>query len=99
VGLGNERYFVLFMAWLSTGCGVVLFSGWNVMRSSLSWSANWPYPYTPRVLVMLLFVLALVMGAALGVMAAWQLILVARGETSVESQDNSKSTPFNFLLL
>lgn len=91
VGLGNERYFVLFMAWLSTGCGVVLFSGWNVMRASLSWSANWPYPYTPRVLVMLLFILALVMGAALGVMAAWQLILVARGETSVESQDNSKS--------
>ncbi|TKY86246.1 hypothetical protein EX895_005071 [Sporisorium graminicola] len=88
VGLGNERYFVLFMAWLSFGCGVVLYSGVGVMRRSLSWNASWPYTYTPRVLVMLLFILALVMGLALAVMAGWQMILVARGETSVESQDN-----------
>ncbi|CBQ72785.1 conserved hypothetical protein [Sporisorium reilianum SRZ2] len=88
VGLGNERYFVLFMAWLSFGCGVVLYSGVGVMRRSLSWSAGWPYSYTPRVLVMLLFILALVMGLALAVMAGWQMVLVARGETSVESQDN-----------
>ncbi|CDR99550.1 uncharacterized protein SPSC_06113 [Sporisorium scitamineum] len=89
VGLGNERYFVLFMAWLSFGCGVVLYSGVGVMKRSLSWSASWPYTYTPRVLVMLLFILALVMGLALAVMAGWQMILVARGETSVESQDNA----------
>ena len=89
VGLGNERYFVLFMAWLSFGCGVVLYSGVGVMRRSLSWTAYWPYKYTPRVLVMLLFILALVMGLALAVMTGWQMILVARGETSVESQDNT----------
>ncbi len=41
VGLGNERYFVLFMAWLSFGCGIVLYSGWNVMKRSLSWSSEW----------------------------------------------------------
>lgn len=89
VGLGNERYFVLFMVWLSFGCAIVVGSGVGVMRRSLSWSAQWDYAYTPRVLVMLLFILALVMGLALAVMAAWQLILVSRGETSVESQDNS----------
>lgn len=51
---------------------------------------KWPYRYTPRVLVLLLFVLALVMGFALGVMAGWQLILISRGETSVESSDNGE---------
>jgi palmitoyltransferase len=60
------------------------------MRRSLSWSADWPYPYTPRVLVMLLFILALVMGLALFVMVGWQVNLVGRGETSVESQDHGK---------
>lgn len=90
VGLGNERYFVLFMAWLSFACGVVLWSGWAVMRASMRWSTVWEYNYTPRVFVMLLYILAAVMGLALGVMAAWQIILVGRGETSVESQDNGK---------
>ncbi|KAJ1036822.1 hypothetical protein NDA10_005338 [Ustilago hordei] len=89
VGLGNERYFVLFMSWLSFGCGIVVYSGFGVMRRSLSWSADWPYLYTPRVLVMLLFILALVMGLALFVMAGWQVNLVGRGETSVESQDHA----------
>ena len=64
VGLGNERYFVMFMAWLSFGCGVVLWSGVGVMRRSLSWSSSWNYPYTPRLLVILLYILALVMGLA-----------------------------------
>ncbi|SPO27331.1 uncharacterized protein UTRI_10448 [Ustilago trichophora] len=90
VGLGNERYFVLFMSWLSFGCGIVLYSGWGVMRRCLSWSQEWQYAYTPRVFVMLLFILALVMGLALAVMAGWQVILVGRGETSVESQDNAR---------
>ncbi|KAJ9480317.1 putative Palmitoyltransferase PFA3 (putative) [Pseudozyma hubeiensis] len=89
VGLGNERYFVLFMAWLSFGCSIVVWSGVGVMKQSLRWNGKWDYPYMPRVLVMLLFILALVMGAALAVMAGWQLILVSRGETSVESQDNT----------
>ncbi|EST04826.1 Zinc finger, DHHC-type, palmitoyltransferase [Kalmanozyma brasiliensis GHG001] len=89
VGLGNERYFVLFMAWLSFGCGIVVYSGYGVARRSLSWSVQWNYPYTPRVMVMLLFILALVMGFALAVMAGWQMIMVSRGETSVESQDNA----------
>ncbi|SPO26983.1 uncharacterized protein UTRI_10448_B [Ustilago trichophora] len=89
VGLGNERYFVLFMSWLSFGCALVLYSGCGVMRRCLSWSQEWEYAYTPRVFVMLLFILALVMGLALAVMAGWQVILVGRGETSVESQDNA----------
>ncbi|SNX85423.1 uncharacterized protein MEPE_04132 [Melanopsichium pennsylvanicum] len=89
VGLGNERYFVLFMSWLSFGCMIVLYSGYGIMRTSLSWKQDWEFAYTPRVLVMLLFILALVMGLALGVMAGWQVILIGRGETSVESQDNA----------
>ena len=88
VGLGNERYFVLFMTWLSIGCGVVAVSGFKVTRDAITFGRDWEYPYTPRVFVILLYILALVMGFALGVMAGWQFILIARGETSVESNDN-----------
>ncbi|PWN50230.1 hypothetical protein IE53DRAFT_374726 [Violaceomyces palustris] len=89
VGIGNERYFVLFMTWLSIGCAVVSIVGWSAARKAVEFSSEWPYDYTPRVFVILLYVLAIVMGLALGVMAGWQLILIARGETSVESNDNT----------
>ncbi|SPO37951.1 uncharacterized protein PSFLO_03428 [Pseudozyma flocculosa] len=89
VGIGNERYFVLFMTWLSIGCAVVTASGWRVVRETFEFRSDWPYPYTPRVFVLLLYVLAVVMGFALAVMAGWQLLIVARGETSVESNDNA----------
>ena len=82
---------MLFMAWLSFGCGVVTTSGYNVVRLAISFTSDWPYAYTPRVLVVLLFVLAIVMGFALAVMAGWQIIHISRGETSVESNDNGKS--------
>lgn len=89
VGLGNERYFVLFMSWLAFGCGIVVYSSLKPLRLSLSFHGDWPYSYTPRVFVLLLFLLALIMGFSLAVMAGWQLILISRGETSVESNDNA----------
>lgn len=89
VGLGNERYFVLFMSWLAFGCSIVVYSSIRPLRMSLSFSGEWPYSYTPRVFVLLLFLLALIMGFSLLIMAGWQLILVSRGETSVESNDNT----------
>ncbi|KAN0064581.1 hypothetical protein ACQY0O_002209 [Thecaphora frezii] len=89
VGIGNERYFVLFMMWLSIGCGVVCVGGWGVVRRSVEFRGEWPYSSTPRICVLLLYVLAAVMGFALAVMSVWQLYLIARGETSVENSDNA----------
>lgn len=88
VGIGNERYFVLFMVWLSVGCGVVVGSGWSVAWQSLSFG-KWPHAYTPRVFPLLTVVLCAVMGFALAVMAIWQILIIGWGETSVENSDNS----------
>lgn len=38
VGMGNERYFVLFMVWLSVGCTVVVCSGWSTVRKAVSFA-------------------------------------------------------------
>ena len=43
----------------------------------------------PRFLPLLTFVLCAIMGFALAIMAGWQLLLIAKGETSVEANDNS----------
>ncbi len=112
VGLGNERYFVLFMSWLCFACVIVVGSGWQVTYAAvrlnepvsegypdvcrglaltrhLPLTHQWHHPYTPRLCVLLTFALAAAMALGLGVMAFWQLILVAHGETSVESHDNA----------
>lgn len=88
VGIGNERYFVLFMVWLSIGCTVVVFSGWKTVRKAVSFDP-WPFPYTPRLFPLLTFALCAIMGFALAVMAIWQLLIIAWGETSVENSDNT----------
>ncbi|PWN34356.1 zf-DHHC-domain-containing protein [Meira miltonrushii] len=88
VGIGNERYFVLFMVWLSIGCTVVVFSGWKTVRKAVSFDP-WEFPYTPRLFPLLTFALCAIMGFALAVMAAWQLLIIGWGETSVENSDNT----------
>lgn len=90
VGIGNERYFVLFMVWLAIGCSVVMFSGWRVMLKSISIYSPWPYDYTPRMFPLLTYTICTLMGIGLGVMAIWQLLIIGWGETSVESSDNSE---------
>jgi hypothetical protein len=89
VGVGNERYFVLFMVWLSIGCFVVMISGWRVVLRSLSFQP-WPHSYTPRIFPLLTYALCAIMGFALAVMAIWQLLIIGWGETSVENSDNGE---------
>lgn len=105
VGVGNERYFVLFMVWLAIGCMVVVGSGWSVVRQSISFkevskarrfcrlcspAKRWEYHYTPRVFPLLTFTLCAIMGFALAVMSIWQILIIGWGETSVENSDNGK---------
>ena len=100
VGVGNERYFVLFMVWLSLGCFVVIFSGWRTVAKSVSF-ATWPYRYTPRIFPLLTYALCAIMGFALAIMAIWQILIIGWGETSVENSDNGewarRCPPFTYI--
>lgn len=44
--------------------------------------------HTPRVGIVLLFVLSVAMACALWIMGIWQLLLVTQGQTTVEATDN-----------
>ncbi|WFD44847.1 protein S-acyltransferase [Malassezia psittaci] len=88
VGLGNERYFILFMLWFSLGTGIFGITGYHLAYEAL-WEYRWPYTHTPRVIFIMLYTIAVVMGFAVFILAVWHLYLVASGETSVESQDNA----------
>ena len=88
VGLGNERYFVLFMLWFSLGTFILGVTGYRLAYNAL-WNNQWPYRHTPRVLYLMIYAKAVVMGAAVFILAVWHLHLISKGETSVESQDNS----------
>ena len=77
------------MSWLCFACVIVIGAGWQVAYTAIQINEPWPYLYTPRVFVLLTWLLAAVMGVGLGVMSIWQLVLVAQGETSVESHDNA----------
>lgn len=88
VGLGNERYFVLFMLWFSLGTCVFGVTAWEIVNEAL-WHYKWPYRYAPRVLFIAMYAKAVVMGGAVFILALWHLYLVSKGETSVESQDNA----------
>ncbi|GAA5925412.1 hypothetical protein JCM3775_001404 [Rhodotorula graminis] len=88
VGLHNERYFLLFLCYFSVAA---LFAAYWGLRPTLRclnfFSGDWNHR-TPRVLMLLTEVLALVMGVAVLVMCLSQLHLVARNQTNVESNDN-----------
>ncbi|KAM0788532.1 hypothetical protein ACM66B_001660 [Microbotryomycetes sp. NB124-2] len=86
VGLHNERYFVLFLCYFSVSCGFAAFWGWNPMWTALDFG-QWRHR-TPRMFVPLTFILALILGLAVAIMAIYQIWLIACGETTVEAHDN-----------
>ncbi|KAA1081951.1 hypothetical protein PGT21_000956 [Puccinia graminis f. sp. tritici] len=87
VGLRNERFFLLFLFYMSVSCAWVVFWGWASFIESVDFSTSWPF-WSPRVFVILTWVLALAIGLTIGIMFGWQLLLIAKGETTVESSDN-----------
>ncbi|GAA6002221.1 hypothetical protein JCM10207_003133 [Rhodosporidiobolus poonsookiae] len=91
VGLHNERYFLLFLWYFSTACLFAAYWGFvPTMHAMGMWGFSWnDWDHrTPRALMLLTEVLALVMGFAVLVMAISQLNLVLKNETSVEVLDN-----------
>lgn len=87
MGLRNERFFLLFLFYMTISCAWVVFWGWTSFNESVDFSTSWPF-WSPRLFVILTWVLALALGVTIGIMFGWQLMLIAKGETTVESSDN-----------
>ncbi|KAI9602710.1 hypothetical protein H4Q26_002006 [Puccinia striiformis f. sp. tritici PST-130] len=87
VGLRNERYFLLFLFYMSISCGWIVYWGWASFKASVDFTTEWPF-WSPRIFVILAWVLALAIGVTIGIMFGWQFLLVSKGETTVESSDN-----------
>ncbi|CAO1632148.1 unnamed protein product [Sympodiomycopsis kandeliae] len=87
VGLYNERYFMMFLFYLSTGCMVVVATGWRPFWKAAHLFDLWSHPLVPRPFMLLTFILALIMGICLIIMGGNHLLLVSVAETSVENSD------------
>lgn len=88
VGLGNERYFILFMLWFGLGTMIFSYMGWGLAYQAFRHPKTWSSMLVHRILYLAIWAKALVMGLAVIVFAMWHLRMIARGETSVENQDN-----------
>ncbi|KAI5449247.1 hypothetical protein NCC49_005163 [Naganishia albida] len=91
VGLHNLRYFLLFMAWLSLACWAVTAVGYDTLWLSLDHRPAW-HAWTPPLVFTLIYILSAAIGLAVPVLLAWHVLLVARGETSIEAHDNDYFT-------
>lgn len=88
VGLGNERYFILFMFWFGLGTMIFSYMGWGLAYQAFRHPKTWSSTWVHRILYLAIWAKALFMGLAVIVFAMWQMHMIARGETSVENQDN-----------
>ncbi|KNZ60155.1 hypothetical protein VP01_1602g2 [Puccinia sorghi] len=91
VGLRNERFFLLFLFYMSISCAWIVYWGWPCFTKTLDFTTPWPF-WSPRIFMILTWILALAIGVAITIMFACQLWLVAKGETTVESSDNGTYT-------
>ncbi|KAH9814410.1 DHHC palmitoyltransferase-domain-containing protein [Melampsora americana] len=89
VGLHNERYFFLFLVYMTISNIWIVYWGWTSFLISTNFNRLWNFN-SPRLFMILTWILNLVIGITVGIMMIWQLILIVKGETSVESIDNGK---------
>ncbi|KAL1405134.1 hypothetical protein Q8F55_008757 [Vanrija albida] len=87
VGLHNQRHFVLFMFWITLGCWTVLLVGFARFWETFDFVTEWD-AYTPKIGFTLAYVLSLAIGIAVPILGGWHLVMVAAGETSIETHDN-----------
>ncbi|KAI9610225.1 hypothetical protein KEM48_002658 [Puccinia striiformis f. sp. tritici PST-130] len=80
VGLRNERYFLLFLFYMSISCGWIVYWGWASFKASVDFTTE-DFRYSS---------LGSGLGywVTIGIMFGWQFLLVSKGETTVESSDN-----------
>lgn len=89
VGIGNERHFILFMAYLIVCCGFLLVLGLPTAWEVIGMPYHWPHR-TPQVMFLLIYIVAIALGIAVSAMLSWHLYLIGRGQTSVENHDFSQ---------
>ncbi|KZS92751.1 zf-DHHC-domain-containing protein [Sistotremastrum niveocremeum HHB9708] len=87
VGLYNERYFVLFMAYLVLGTFFYVTLGYQKIRQAFDLFYDWPHSM-PAAVFVLFYILSVVLFLAVGVMLTWHLRAAMKGETSVEGHDH-----------
>ncbi|KAH7928299.1 zf-DHHC-domain-containing protein, partial [Leucogyrophana mollusca] len=88
VGLHNERHFMLFMAYLVLATFFLSILGYQHVLDALGLNYNAPPPHAfPPLAYLLSYMLSAVLCLAVGVMLAWHVRGVARGETAVEGAD------------
>ncbi|KAJ7794842.1 zf-DHHC-domain-containing protein [Mycena olivaceomarginata] len=89
VGLHNERHFVMFMAYLVIACVSLSITGFPHVLQALGAGEQFDWPHhVPQIAFILIYILAVVMALAVGIMCGFHLWTVAHGETTVESQDH-----------
>ncbi|KAJ7301186.1 zf-DHHC-domain-containing protein [Mycena albidolilacea] len=91
VGLHNERHFVMFMAYLVIACISLSITGFPHVLQALGAGATYTFDrphHVPQIVFILVYILAVVMALAVGIMCGFHLWTVAHGETTVESQDH-----------
>ncbi|ESK92143.1 vacuole protein [Moniliophthora roreri MCA 2997] len=88
VGLHNERHFVMFMGYLCLAALTFCILGYEEFFHALGlFQDEWQY-HVPVLAFILIFILAGVLFFAVGVMFAFHIHSVMKGETSVEHHDN-----------
>ena len=68
----------------STTCVSGLLHGHHADESN----KKWPY-YTPKLAFMLIYIICIALGFAIGAMLSWHLWLISKGQTTVENHDAS----------
>ncbi|KAJ7726293.1 hypothetical protein B0H14DRAFT_3899821 [Mycena olivaceomarginata] len=81
----------MFMAYLVIACVSLSITGFSRVLQALgagsSYAFDWPH-HVPQIAFILVYILAVVMALAVGIMCGFHLWTVAHGETTVESQDH-----------
>lgn len=94
VGIGNERYFVLFMLWFSLATLIFSTAGFRLGMMALRHPDKWASHLIHRIVYLAFMLKASVMGVAVFVLACWHIYMIMLGETTIENQDNANYRRF-----
>ena len=91
VGFANHRAFVLFLLWITIGCGMSAFLSWPVFSFAIDTSIPWPVEvfYVSRMSVFFLFAACAALSFACGALCAFHFYLIFSGQTTIETLINS----------
>lgn len=92
VGNNNVRYFYLFLVYLTVGCIFFVITGTPVILDEIverKGLVDWPFK-NAGIYFLFIWIVCIVIGFALFLMAAWHTYLIGTGQTTLESQINDE---------